>query len=182
MKPFLVALVATCFVSLAGTAAAGPILYAGDLTDGSVQAGLVLDDSVRDVNAYQFWHFDALAGDQIEVIARRQELQHDPVMRIWFGLFGDTSELGRSLYFADDEIAVPGPYGDPRERFIAQTGTYTVAIYDHSAGGSTCAGLCDYQVSATGSTATVAEPPALAMLSLGLISLGALRARRRRIA
>jgi hypothetical protein len=181
VKSFFVALVATCFFGLAGVAQAGPILYAGDLTHGSAQAGLVLDDSVGNVDSYQFWRFDALAGDQIEVIARRQELQHDPVMRIWFGLFGDTRQLGRSQYFADDEIAAPGPYGDPRERFIAQTGTYTIAIYDHSAGGSTCAGLCDYQVSVTGSTATVAEPPALAVLSLGLISLGALRARRRRL-
>ncbi len=179
MKPSFSALFLTGLLSLPGLANAGPILYQADLTAGDSVAGTVENDTIGALDRFSYWRFEANAGDQIDVMVNRSERDHDPVMWIWFGLFSDTTELGAPQFLADDEIAVLGPFGDPREQFTAQAGVYTVGIYDHSAARTRCEGLCDFQISVTGSTASVPEPPATTMLVLGLLSLGILRVRRR---
>ncbi|MEM1435315.1 MAG: MYXO-CTERM sorting domain-containing protein [Pseudomonadota bacterium] len=180
MKPSILPLFLTGLLSLPGLALAGPILYQADLTAGESVAGTVANDSIGALDRFSYWRFEANAGDRIDVTVLRSERDHDPVMWIWFGLFSDTTELGRAQFFADDEIAALGPYGDPREQFTAQAGVYTVGVFDHSAARTRCDGLCDFQITVTGSSASVPEPPAVTMLALGLLSLSVLRARRRR--
>lgn len=176
MKQFkqyaLLGLMLTC----ASMANAGLIRYAGDLTDGVTRAGEVANDSIRSMNDYQYWSFRANPGDLITLVARRSEYNHDPVLRIWEGLFGDTAELGRARYVADDEIATPGPFGDPQEIFRAAAAVYTVGVYDHSAGRSICYGPCNYRISLSGSTLSVAEPAGLLLLGAALLGV-ALRRR-----
>lgn len=173
----------------ATTANAVPIMFEGDLTDGAVHNGAVVQTSgIGAPDVWDFWTFSANAGDNITVTALRLEAGLDTGFSIWFGTEDDTTDYtsisgnGASstfIAFADDDLPNPGPFGDPQHAFVAaNTGIYTVAVV--SVLSDTCGTdqLCDYTIQVIGSTATIPEPGTLALFGLGLAGLGFARRKR----
>jgi hypothetical protein len=72
----------------------------------------------------------------VTVTGTRLDDFYDMSFWIFSGVFGDTDDFGlffdlgspAFIAFADDEIAHPGPFGDPQAAFLAPSGSYTVAV------------------------------------------------------
>ncbi|HKY01619.1 MAG TPA: hypothetical protein VJM53_03625, partial [Burkholderiales bacterium] len=154
-----------------------PVSYQGSLTGGGVGFGNATADSgpFGDASGWQFWSFDAVFGQKIDIKVSRLIGVLDPVLGVWFGAEADTDNYfgdmtSSSLFttlvaFGDDEMLpnVAGLGGDPFLSFIALgTGTYVFAIADHSFDPTTT-GALPYQVSLE-----VPEPGTLALAGLAL--------------
>jgi len=183
-------LVLTAAVAASGTAAeAGPIVYEGDLTGDLGAIGVVNGGSLADPGSWDFWTFEANAGDEVTVTVLRLADDVAPILGLWFGLETDTS--GFTNLFGDGATTtflgwadggLPGPLDDPRLTVLApSSGRYTIAVADH--GVSRPDGL-PYTIFLEGSTvppvSTVPEPGTLSLLGLGGLGLVAGRLRRRK--
>jgi hypothetical protein len=120
---------------------AAPIQYEGNLTSGQTVTGSVggfgwTDDDAANVD---FWSFTSIAGTRISIAGTRLDTPLD----LAFSLFQGTTTADASLFthdanfgglllraIADDEVEVPGPFGDPRlsSFLVPFTSAYTVAI------------------------------------------------------
>jgi hypothetical protein len=166
-----------------GVGSAHAVSYEGTLANGATLAGTVGGFSWEDEDAAQadFWLFGGNAGDAVTIAVVRGAAGLDPAMSLYFGtttangsLFLNDADWGGLVFlaFADDEVAHPGPGGDPllASFVLPFSGDYTVAI-----GGimSLTNGPYDYTVSFN--TVAVPEPVSAAMLLGGLALLAAVR-------
>lgn len=180
-------------VAVAGLAAAtnAQILPQANVTNGTWYSGVVTGSGIGTLDAagWEFYIFQANAGDAITIEVDRAVGDLDPVSSVVFGdatglLFAaltgnnifDWSGPGLSatLIAGDDNHppALPGPWGDPFYGFIApSTGTYTVAVASFASAGSP---PYDMMIQVLGST--VPTPGSMALLGLG--GLAAIRRRR----
>lgn len=154
----------------------------GDVTNTTVAGnfGTTAPDWA-DATQYHYYTFTATAGSLVTFSASRTTEALDPTIFIYAGNMGGTAFDGTNPYnamnwlgfsfaaFADDEIDVPGPWGDPSSSFTAGvTGTYTVVVLSNASDTPGPDGL--------GYTLTVVPAPA----SLALLGLAGLATRRRR--
>ncbi len=101
---------------------------------GSVPSGNNVDNSAN----WEYFRFSGEQGESRTVTVRRIDQGLDPAFAVWEGLASDTAEFSsifndgntlRQIAFADDEIGTPGPFGDPRSRFLLpSTGDYTLGV------------------------------------------------------
>lgn len=176
-------------LGMALSANASPISYNQNLQDGVPVVGQISDANTETnpVGA-QYYSFFAIAGSSVTVIGDRLEGAYDMAFWLFQGLFNDTNAFGGSfdatdagfIAFGDDEDSanIAGPFGDPRETFVApSTGYYTVAVTDFASGASGD-GVYDYQLVARG-IQNVPEPASLGLIGLGLFGVAAMRRRNR---
>lgn len=171
----------------AGGAQAVPIVYEGTLQNFQSTTGNASPDSgpFGDASGWSFWKFDAWFTNTVQIFVGRLVGDLDPVMGVWFGTEFDTDNYfsdmtSSSLFttlvgFGDDErpANVAGFGGDPYIKFIAPaTGTYVVAVADHSFSPTTAADL-SYRI-----TLAIPEPGTFALAAL---AFGAMALRRRNI-
>jgi len=173
---FKLGIAAVC-LSVSALSYAAPISYVGDLTNGQTQTGaLTRNGSVSG----QWWSFSASAGDLVSITVNRLTRQLDPAFYLYEGVASDSSQLmSHRLAFADDEINVPGPFGDPRlDNFgIDTAGQYSLYIFSYASNW-----ICDdyqYQVTLENTPAQVdvSEPAILSLFSLALFGVAGLRKR-----
>jgi hypothetical protein len=187
MSRLLLATVAA--LTIVGQANAALIVYEGNLiVDGPPGLGSVIGDSLDDPTLYDYWSFDALAGDTITLKADRLDAEADLIMSLFFGAATDTDQFINFftsfdlefVEFADDVNPSPlgGPFLDPEFTVtLTQSGTYTVLVAEHPSDDSP-PGPYPYTITLT-SAAPVPEPTTFAMFGLGGLGLafGALRRR-----
>lgn len=174
---------------VAAAGANAQIAPLGNLTNGATQVGTVSSASTTtSPSLWDWWIFQANAGDSITIEVDRLVAALDPVSAAWqgnatgaaFGNFVDIFSSGAGfpqVGFGDDEdpAFVPGgPWADPLYGFVAPTtGWYTVAVSSFASNPPPQEGY-RYQITVTGSTV----PAPAGMAALGL--LGLVVARRRR--
>ena len=85
---------AAILLGTVSTAQAVPVVSNGDLTNGVLQSGAMAVDSLLFPAIWDFWTFNANAGDNITVTGRRIPTgsNNDPVIGVWFGIEADTDE------------------------------------------------------------------------------------------
>lgn len=175
--------------AFAAAGASAQIAPLGNLTNGATQAGVVSSTSgTATPSQWDWWIFQANAGDLITIEVDRTVAALDPVSAAWqgdatgvaFGNFIDIFSSGTGfpqVGFGDDEdpAAVPGgPWADPLYSFTAGVnGTYTVAVSSFASNPPPAGGY-GYTITVSGST--VPAPAGLA--AIGLVGLVAARRRR----
>jgi hypothetical protein len=118
-----------------------PVQYEGDLVDSDTVVGSVggfgwVDDDALNVD---FWAFNSTRGARITVRATRLDEPLDLALSLFHGttaadtsLFTHDADFGGMSFLtsADDEVEVPGPFGDPfLAAFVAPfTARYTIAV------------------------------------------------------
>lgn len=171
-----------------GMGSAHAVTYEGTFSNGATVTGMVGGFGWEEEDAAQtdFWRFSGAAGDTVTIAVRRIDFELDPIMSLYSGtttadgrFFLNDADWGGLVFLAiaDDEVAHPGPGGDPllASFSLPFTGNYTVAI-----GGimSLTNGPHDYSVNF--SAVPVPEPMSAAMLLGGLALLTAVRCSQRR--
>lgn len=173
---------------------AAPIVYSGTLTpNGSGATGNVGPFTVfdsTDTPPSVFYSFTGQAGKVLEINVRRQNPNLDPFLSLYGGLI--TAGTDYSLYDpfnsfdgvtllanADDEIDVPGPFGDPQLRFILPTtGQYTIAI---GGAASDCpGGVCPTGGYPFAVTLQIPEPSTIPLMVAALAGIGWVARRQRK--
>lgn len=179
---------AALLFAVACAANAQSVTYEGTLANVPGLAGTVGGFSWEDEDAAQadFWRFSGTAGDSVTIAVTRTDFGLDPAFSLYFGtttangnLFLNDADWGGLVYlaFADDQVAHPGPGGDPLLASFALpfTGNYTVAI-----GGIMSLTNGPYNYSVTFSAVPIPEPATAAMLlaGLALVAAGARKQRK----
>ena len=127
--------------SLLFASGAHALSYQGTLTTVAPVTGTVggfgwVDDEGSEVD---FWQFTAVAGNVLNISATRLVEALDPAFTLYFGTstasdsaFVHNASFGglTFLAIANDEIANPGPFGDPLLSLfrVPFTGSYTLAV------------------------------------------------------
>jgi len=172
--------------ALPSVAAAVPISYVGVLFDGVTAVGVNTQAPSNENNPIgaEYYQFYANAGSALTITGNRLAIYYDMSFWVFAGLFADTSAFGATfdtgdpgyVDFADDEIADPGPFGDPLSVFAAPTtGWYTVAVTNFLSdpGGPPN----PFELTATG-VENVPEPGTMLLLGSGIAGIAVRRRRR----
>jgi len=175
MKFRFMIVVASLFLGISGVHAA-PIQYQGTATlpstnDGTVGGFGFFDNVASDVD---FWRFNGIAGTGITIRVTRLDTRLDPVLVLYAGqTTADESTFVccggnfgglTALAIGDDEIDVPGPFGDPLISLLLPfTGAYTIMV---AGAASDALGPLPYRLT------VVPVPATLPLLIAGFGALG----------
>jgi hypothetical protein len=189
----LLGIAAIAFMAQASVQAA-PIVYSGTLTPngpgatGNTGPFTVFDP--LDTPPSAFYSFMGQAGKVLEINVRRLNPNLDPYLSLYSGLI--TAGTDYSLYdpfgsfdgvtfvaSADDEIDVPGPFGDPLLRIILPTtGQYTIAI---GGAASDCpGGVCPPAGYPFAVGVQIPEPSTIPLMIAALAGIGWIARRQRK--
>lgn len=178
--------IAAITMALAPLSASSAILYEGSLDDGAVHGGsLVSESGWSESNGswVDFWSFDGSAGESITLFAGSDTTD------VAFSLYTGTPDgFSQPFYFNNagdwDLFALvtsSSSVGNETlmDFVLPETGTFTLALGGEVAPYlSTGSGPWTYDVQLT-RAADVSAPGTVALLSLGLLGLGVMRARQR---
>jgi len=113
----------------------GNVVIGGPAVTGSVSGFGYISDEAANVD---FWTFSGVAGQSVLIRGTRLDSRLDPSLNVYFGtttadqsLFVHDASFGglQLLATGDDEVEVPGPFGDPAVVIeLTRTGTYTIVI------------------------------------------------------
>lgn len=176
--------IAAMTLVLAPLSASSAIIYEGALEDGVVRNGSLTSESgwSESNGAWvDFWSFTGTAGEAINLFAASETT--DVAFSVYTGTPDDFSQpfffLNNSDWDLFSLVTTSSTEGDESllDFILPQTGTYTLAL-----GGEVAPFLSEgdgpwsYTLELE-RTAAVSAPGSLALLSLGLLGLGAMRAR-----
>lgn len=187
MKLKLLLSIAALTVMLQPVAQAAPITYTGNITvNGPAVTGFIgpygwFDNT--DTPPVEFWTFTATAGKLVSIRGTRLNSNLDPALALYFGaitpgtdytVFDPFSSFDGVTYIAgaDDEVDVPGPFGDPLlVQFLPQlSGVYTIAI---GGAASDCPlGVCPVNGYPYSLQVQVPEPSTLPLLLIAFAGIG----------
>lgn len=115
-----------------------------ELCDVSLGATHTSNNSIRNADWYDYYHFYGMAGDVITIFVSSLNSLMDPAMSLYFGTTGDTEGItpfygGANMTFLEmsDDVILTDCYGDPLldNYVLPSTGTYTLAVYDFASCG-----------------------------------------------
>lgn len=173
---------------------ADPITYEGSISSGQTVSGSA-DGSAcgicgfNGIDGLDFWSFSATSGDVITISGERTDINFDHSFSLFFGTTSadDSLTINHSFWmsdfdtltflaFADDEMADPGPFGDPllANFAIGTTGVYTIVVGSASRQSGP---NMNYELTLIGNT-SVPEPTTLALLGIGLLGIGVARRKK----
>lgn len=132
---------------IASAAASSEITYLGQLCDGHGYDGLANFHTAFDAALWNYYYFDASAGDPVTIEVHRTSTAMDPAMVLFFGttdhsdglsIYGSTQPGMTFIHNWDDEIepphfpSPPGNWDDPQmwKYSLPDDGRYTLAVYD----------------------------------------------------
>ena len=177
--------IAAMTLALAPLSASSAIIYEGTLEDGAVYSGSLESESgwsESNGSRVDFWSFDGTAGESISLFAGSDTTD------VAFSLYtGTPDSFSQPFYFNNGGdwdlfslVTLSSTAGDEslKDFILPETGIFTLAL-----GGEVPPYLADgegtwtYDVQLTRSAA-VSAPGSLGLLALGLLGLGAMRARQ----
>lgn len=177
--------IAAMTLVLAPLSASSAVIYEGSLDDGAVYNGSLESESgwsESNGSWVDFWSFEGAAGETISLFAGSETT--DVAFSVYTGTPDEFSQPSFFNNAGDWDLfsleTTSSTVGDESllDFILPESGTFTLALGGEVAPYlSTGSGPWTYDVQLT-RAAAVSAPGSLALLSLGLLGLGALRARQ----